>query len=82
MQTQAQMWGNSLALRIPKSLAKAAGIEPGTPIKLSIVKGKLVVERVTTREYTLEELLARTPRNKGKGHGETDTGVPVGREVW
>ena len=80
MQSQAQMWGNSLALRIPKALAKAAGIEPGTPVTFSIVKGKIVIERVTEHEYTLAELLARTP--KGKGHGETDTGAPVGREVW
>ena len=80
MQSQAQMWGNSLALRIPKALAKAAGLEPGTPITFSVVKGKLIVERVVEREYTLDELLAGI--NKNNIHTEVDTGPSVGREVW
>ncbi len=80
MQSQAQMWGNSLALRIPKSLAKAAGIEPGSIITLSVIKGKLVVERVVEKDYTLEDLLAGV--NKRNLHTEISTGDSAGKEAW
>ncbi len=78
MQTQAQMWGNSLALRIPKSLAKAAGIEAGSQITLTVVKGKLVIERTVEREYSLDVLLAGV--NKRNLHSEIDAGYPQGKE--
>jgi antitoxin MazE len=80
MQAKIQKWGNSLAIRIPKALASAAGIEPGTTINLSVVNGKLVLERIAEPEYSLDELLAKV--TKHNIHREIDTGAPVGKEVW
>jgi len=78
MNSNIREWGNSLAIRIPQALAIEAGLEKDTEIELSVVNGKLIIER--TPKYTLEELLAGvTPENL---HGETDTGDPVGNEIW
>ena len=44
MQTRIKKWGNSLALRIPKRLANQIGLKPNTPVELSLVEGKLMIE--------------------------------------
>lgn len=80
MRVQIQRWGNSLALRIPKSFAVESKIEQGSVVEVSLDQGRLVVEPVAESEYTLEELLAGvTKRNL---HAETDAGGAAGKEVW
>jgi antitoxin MazE len=80
MKVQVQKWGNSLALRIPKSFAVESSIEQGTLVDVSVVEGKLVVAPVTDKTYTLTELLdGVTKRNI---HREVDTGPSVGKELW
>jgi antitoxin MazE len=43
MQTRVQKWGNSLGLRIPRSLADQIGLGAGTAVSLSAKDGALVV---------------------------------------
>jgi antitoxin MazE len=57
MKTKIQKWSNSLALRIPKSFASEALLEPDTEVDLSLEKGKLVIAPITSSAYTLEQLL-------------------------
>ncbi len=79
MRVAVQKWGNSLALRIPKALADAAGVAQGTEVEVSVQDGRLVATPVV-RVPTLDELLA--------GYDEIDAEsyevVPgaVGREAW
>jgi len=80
MRVQIQKWGNSLALRIPKSFAVESKIEQGSTVEISLESGKIIVFPVAAPEFSLEELLAKvTPENL---HGETDTGSSVGQETW
>ena len=80
MKTKVQKWGNSLALRIPKSFATETLLEVDTEVDLSLVKGKLVITPIVDKEYSLEELLAGiTEENL---HSEVDTGNPIGNEAW
>lgn len=80
MRSRVQKWGNSLALRIPKSFAEEARLGDDTPVELSLVEGKLVVQAVAARSLTLDELLQDvTDENL---HGEWDAGSAVGKEVW
>jgi antitoxin MazE len=80
MQSRVQKWGNSLALRIPKSFATEIGLADDTPVEISLVEGKLVIAPLPVQSYSLEELLARiTPENI---HREQDTGAAEGNEVW
>jgi antitoxin MazE len=80
MKTRVQKWGNSLALRIPKSFAEEVGLRANVVVELSLVDGALVVQPVTAQPPTLEELLRGiTDENIP---GEWDTGPRVGKEVW
>jgi len=80
MRTRVQRWGNSLALRIPKPFAAEVGLEPGSPVEVSLVDGKLVVAPIVEPVPTLEDLLARVTEDNL--HREVDTGPAVGHEVW
>jgi antitoxin MazE len=74
-----QKWGNSLALRIPKSFAAHSNIEQGSVVDLSLDNGRMIVE-AKKQEYSLGELLMRV--TKSNLHSEIDFGAPVGKEVW
>lgn len=80
MRTTVQRWGNSLALRIPKSFATDAEIGEGSLVELSLTRGALVVRPVPGQHYKLAALLAAV--KPGNLHPAVDTGNPVGREAW
>jgi len=80
MKTRIQKWGNSLALRIPKSFALETGLEQDATVDVALVDGKLIVTPLQTPSITLEQLLGGiTDENQ---HAEYDTGGAVGNEVW
>lgn len=79
MRIQIQKWGNSLAIRIPKSFAKETNIEQGSIIDLSTIKGQLIAKPIKEDEYSLDELLAGV--TKENLHTEFDIGDAVGRET-
>jgi antitoxin MazE len=73
-------WGNSLAIRIPQHLAQEINLVEGCQVQLVLIDGKLTIEPITRRRYSLEELVeAITPENI---HDEIDSGVAVENEVW
>ncbi len=73
-------WGNSLAVRIPQHLAKEINLAEGSQVQFLLIDGKLIIEPITRRRYSLEELVeAITPENL---HNEIDSGFAVGNEVW
>ena len=80
MKARIQKWGNSLALRIPKSFAVEAHLEQDSLVELALVDGKLIVVPVAEPTLTLDQLLAGvTEQNL---HREVDTGQATGNEVW
>jgi antitoxin MazE len=80
MKVRVQKWGNSLALRIPKSFAAETRIAQDAVVELSLVDGKLVITPVDGPYWTLEQLLQGvTPENL---HSEVETGPAVGAEAW
>ena len=78
METRVQKWGNSLALRIPKPLAIQIGLEPNSPVELSLRGKELVIEPVTPSKLKLDDLLSQVTEHNL--HGEVDTGPAVGGE--
>ena len=80
MQSRVQKWGNSLALRIPKSFAMEIGLADETAVEISLVEGKLVIAPLAPPTYSLEELLAGITADNL--HAEEDSGAPQGNEVW
>ncbi len=79
MKVQIQKWGNSLALRIPKSFAIETHIEEGSTVEMTLGKNGIIM-KPTKEELTLESLLAEVTEENL--HGETDFGAPQGNEVW
>ena len=80
MKVQIQKWGNSLALRIPKSFAIESKVKQGSVVEVSLEQGKIVVAPIAEPEFTLDDLLAKvTKRNL---HKEVDTGRSLGKEAW
>lgn len=79
MKTRIQKWGNSLALRIPKTLALETGLEANAEVEIMLVNGQLVISSPPPA-YTLESLLAGiTDTNH---HAEVDLGSKMGHEEW
>ena len=83
MTTKVQKWGNSLAMRLPKELARNFNLKAGS--RISFVQKDYTFEvkpevKVSKPKYTLEELVAGiTPKNR---HKEFDWGKPMGKEIW
>ena len=77
--TQITRWGNSLGLRLPKSVAQEVRIVEGDTVELSVRDGEIIV-RPARPSYSLAELVDKiTPANR---HGETEWGEPEGHEEW
>ena len=73
-----QKWGNSLGIRVPKSVAEQVNFTEGTEVEFE-TSGDTLKVRPKRRKYTLAGLLAKA---RGRNpHGEIDRGGPVGREM-
>jgi antitoxin MazE len=81
MKVKIQKWGNSLAVRIPKSFAVQTEIEQDTIVDLSILEGNIIVKPEKRKpKLTLEDLLQKVSAENL--HGEVETGEAVGKEVF
>ena len=78
--TRLQRWGNSLAVRIPSSIARSAGFKVGQPVEISAEDSALRVVAVGEPKLTLKQKLARfDPERHG---GEVMQVNPIGKEVF
>jgi len=72
-------WGNSHAIRIPKSILDQCNLREGGEVEIRVQNGYIWLEPLN-RKPTLEALVEKiTPENR---HGEQDWGKPVGNEAW
>ena len=58
MKTRIQKWGNSLAVRIPKSFAIEAHLDPDAMVDIALVDGKLIITPVIAPAFSLDQLRA------------------------
>jgi antitoxin MazE len=73
-------WGNSAAVRIPADVLADAGLAIDHPVAVREERGRVVIEPVRRRQFSLQELLKQIrPENL---HEPVDTGDRVGREAW
>ncbi len=80
MNTTVQKWGNSLALRIPRSVAKDVRLHQGSVVDITLIAGKIIVKPQREHQYALGQLLKGvTKRNR---HAELEWGRRVGQEAW
>lgn len=76
--SQISVWGNGLALRLTKPMAKTAGIVEGTPVRVTVKPGRILIEADT--EPTLDEMLAIF--DPAKHSGEFVADPPIGAEAF
>jgi antitoxin MazE len=78
-QSKVKKWGNSLGIRISKSMADEVNITENTVINLSVNNNSIILTPAP-KKINLEELISRiTPENT---HLEIDFGDRVGKEIW
>lgn len=80
MKSRIQKWGNSLALRIPKTFAQEIGLDRDVPVDMSLEDGRLIVVPVTKTPMILKRLLEQITEDNI--HHEVDTGPAIGEEIW
>ena len=80
MITKVQKWGNSLAVRIPRSLAEDTKLKPGESVNMASRDGKIVIAAIRQQKFRLADLLKGVTSNNR--HQEVVTGNPVGLEIW
>lgn len=79
MEVTIQKWGNSLAIRIPRSYAKDINLKQGTCVDLRKKDNKIVIASKKSK-LNLRQLLSKvTDENI---HGEKFAGDGVGKEIW
>lgn len=77
---RAQKWGNSLAVRVPKSVATQIGLKAQDDLDIEVRDGNVVLKPQLRWVYRLDDLLRRS--TKKNVHNEDDSEGPVGRESW
>lgn len=80
MITKVQKWGNSLAVRIPRSVVEDTQLSSGKTVNLAVHDGQIVIAPTRQRRFRLNDLLRGvTTRNR---HAEVTSGNTVGQEAW
>jgi antitoxin MazE len=80
MRVRVEQWGDSLAVRIPLSLAAEAALQIGSEVDVSVAAGRLVTSPVDVPAMRLDDLLVQITTDNL--HTEIDTGSSIGREAW
>ena len=80
MTTTLQKWGNSLAVRIPKTVANDVALGEGEMVDLQIANGQIVIAPIRAKKYRCDDLVTRI--NRKNRHPEVPVGKRRGREVW
>jgi antitoxin MazE len=78
MDVQITKWGNSLGLRLPRSLASQAGVTEGQRVSIVADGDRLIIQAVA-RRYRIEDLVA--DMSPSAAHEAFDLGDDVGREI-
>ena len=74
-----KQWGNSLGVRLPASVARAARLALDQRVRVFVDDGRVIIEPLRDKPLTLADRLARfDPAVHG---GEAMATAPIGREA-
>lgn len=79
MKTKIQKWGNSLGVRLPKSIAEQKSLQAGLSVSVVLKNDQIVIEPMV-ENFSLESMLAQIDSNNL--HNETDWSDARGNEIW
>jgi antitoxin MazE len=79
MRVAIRKWGNSLAVRLPRGVARDVDFTEGVEVDLTIEGKQVVITKADARVSLAELVAAMTTENL---HAEVSTGARRGREGW
>lgn len=87
MQLNVSSWGNSLGLRIPKSIAELMGIANGSQLRGELKGGKLILSPLGPMDPFQQmakgvDLQKLTAKITAKNQHRAEEDEAAGREVW
>lgn len=80
MESCIRKWGNSLALRIPQTLARQMNVQVDCRVSLTLHGANLIVSPIRRPPVRLEDLLEGVRTHNR--HAESATGAAYGEESW
>lgn len=82
METKIQKWGNSLGVRLPKSIAIAKSFKEGSHVVITESATGISIEVVTSpkKKLRLSDMVKKM--NAKNAHASVDWGEAMGNEVW
>ncbi|MDR0305320.1 MAG: AbrB/MazE/SpoVT family DNA-binding domain-containing protein [Chitinispirillales bacterium] len=78
MEAMVRKWGNSLGIRIPAVVIRDLSLKDGSLVDINDNGKEIIVKPV--KKHRLSEMLSKI--NEDNIHGEIETGVSVGKEIW
>jgi len=83
MTTTIQKWGNSQAVRIPKSVLEALLLRENDQVEIITESDSIIIKKATRKRRANKSLNERFANYKGGNScSEVDWGEPLGNEVW
>jgi len=79
MKTKIQKWGNSLGVRLPKSIAEQKSLRAGLGVSV-VVKNNQIVLEPEEEEISLNSMVFKI--NSENQHSEMDWADAHGKEIW
>ena len=73
------VWGNGLAVRLNKTVAKTAGIVDGTPVRILAEPGRIIIE-TKLKKRSLDDMLQAFSLEQHGGEFMRTT-APAGEEI-
>ena len=73
-------WGNSLGVRLPAKVARAAHLQAEQRVRVHVEDGRVVIEPVSDARLSLAQRLARF--DAARHSGEAMVCNPQGAERW
>ena len=80
MKIKISKWGNSAAIRLPKSILNLLGLKEGSEVELLVENDAIIIRPQKIKKYNLDELLSQI--NASNLHKEVSTGSATGKEIW
>jgi antitoxin MazE len=74
-----QKWGNSLGIRIQKTVAEQLNLKENAEVLIGVEENCIIVTPLPKKKTLKSMLEGVTPEI---AHGELDFGPPVGKEIW
>lgn len=74
------MWGNSLAVRIPKEISNKLRLRSGSAVRILADKKSVTIRPIKEKKANLHQLVLRI--NDKNKHSVQFAGKPYGSEEW